>query len=233
MDTELSASDASFIGEEECDNSSYSVSAVGDVNNDGYADFLLGGNGHDGAGIDAGETYLILGEYQSDFDINVADFDWDDVSDLWYFYVLDDAGDDLWDGVFISRKYVKVDSHINPAHSITNADTLIPHYHFESGFTSTDKTNSNRLWDLLQDTASGKATRIANSDNNHGSLDYALDGVKGSANYDYWVVQGSTANTMLTDDWTDVATLSAAVGDRIAYKNGSGTILFGTCFSRF
>ncbi len=61
MDTDLSASDASFWGEDASDYSGYSVSSAGDVNGDGYDDLLVGAYGDEDGGSSAGQTYLILG----------------------------------------------------------------------------------------------------------------------------------------------------------------------------
>ncbi len=48
------------------DEAGYSVSAAGDVNNDGYADILIGAHAADPGGVsDAGETYLIFGKSES------------------------------------------------------------------------------------------------------------------------------------------------------------------------
>jgi len=77
MDTDLSASDASFIGEDSNDRSGESVSGVGDVNGDGFDDFLIGAYGdEDGGGNTAGQTYLILGKaagWSMDTDLSAAD----------------------------------------------------------------------------------------------------------------------------------------------------------------
>ena len=62
MDTDLSTADASFIGEDAEDYSGYAVSGAGDVNDDGYADFIIGAYGNDDGGDGAGQTYLILGK---------------------------------------------------------------------------------------------------------------------------------------------------------------------------
>ena len=62
MDTNLSASDASFCGEVEGDQSGFSVAGVGDVNGDGYDDILIGAHGNNDGGYSAGQTYLILGK---------------------------------------------------------------------------------------------------------------------------------------------------------------------------
>ncbi len=50
-----------FLGRNASDNAGYSVSSAGDVDNDGYADLLIGALYADGGGTDSGETYLILG----------------------------------------------------------------------------------------------------------------------------------------------------------------------------
>ena len=60
---DLANADASFIGEDVDDWSGNSVASAGDVNGDGYDDFLIGAYGNEGGGADAGQTYLILGKY--------------------------------------------------------------------------------------------------------------------------------------------------------------------------
>lgn len=62
MDVSLSNADASFIGEDASDNSGVSIDGCGDVNGDGYDDFLIGANFDEEAGANAGQTYLILGK---------------------------------------------------------------------------------------------------------------------------------------------------------------------------
>ncbi len=87
MDTDLSVADASFWGEDSNDFSGESASGVGDVNGDGYDDFVIGARGdEEGGGANAGQTYLILGQnsgWAMDTDLSVADasFIGEDASD--------------------------------------------------------------------------------------------------------------------------------------------------------
>jgi len=62
MDTNLSLANASFWGENDNDNSGKSVSGIGDVNGDGYDDFVIGADYNDAGGSDAGQTYIIFGK---------------------------------------------------------------------------------------------------------------------------------------------------------------------------
>ncbi|MFC1780345.1 integrin alpha, partial [Patescibacteria group bacterium] len=76
MDTDLSAVDASFHGEDAGDRSGRSVSGAGDVNGDGYDDFIIGAYYEDDGGSAAGQTYLILGKasgWAMDTDLSAAD----------------------------------------------------------------------------------------------------------------------------------------------------------------
>ena len=76
MDTNLSDSDASFWGENQDDLSGGSVASAGDVNGDGYDDILIGADGKDDGGNDAGQTYLILGKasgWAMDTDLSTSD----------------------------------------------------------------------------------------------------------------------------------------------------------------
>jgi hypothetical protein len=62
MDTLISASDASFIGEGTNNYAGMSVSGAGDVNGDGFDDFIIGATGNDAAHTDSGRAYLIFGK---------------------------------------------------------------------------------------------------------------------------------------------------------------------------
>ncbi|MGQ9626021.1 MAG: PKD domain-containing protein, partial [Anaerolineae bacterium] len=68
MNFNLSNADASFLGQNAGDVSGYSVAGAGDVNDDGYDDFLIGAWMNDAGGGNAGKTYLILGRQQADWD---------------------------------------------------------------------------------------------------------------------------------------------------------------------
>lgn len=63
----LSLADASFVGEAEGDESGRRVAQAGDVNGDGYDDFVIGASRSDQAGTDAGKAYLILGRAAADW----------------------------------------------------------------------------------------------------------------------------------------------------------------------
>ncbi|MBI2339566.1 MAG: FG-GAP repeat protein, partial [Deltaproteobacteria bacterium] len=58
---DLSSADAKLTGEAAYDHAGWSVSGAGDVNNDGYDDLLVGAEGEDSGGNDAGAAYLVLG----------------------------------------------------------------------------------------------------------------------------------------------------------------------------
>ena len=61
MRTPLSEVDASFLGEEESDQAGVSLTGAGDVNGDGYDDFLIGSSNSSFSGFHAGQIYLIFG----------------------------------------------------------------------------------------------------------------------------------------------------------------------------
>jgi len=74
--TDLSASSASFWGEDANDYAGDSVSSAGDVNRDGYDDFLIGASADSDAHSSAGQVYLILGKpsgWAMDRDLSTAE----------------------------------------------------------------------------------------------------------------------------------------------------------------
>jgi hypothetical protein len=62
MDTKVATADASFLGEAASDESGYSISGAGDVNGDGYDDFIIGARENDAGADRAGQAYLIFGK---------------------------------------------------------------------------------------------------------------------------------------------------------------------------
>ncbi len=76
MGTDLSTADASFWGEALADNSGTLVAGAGDVNGDGYDDFLIAAPRSDAALPDAGQVYLVLGRASNwiqDIHLSLAD----------------------------------------------------------------------------------------------------------------------------------------------------------------
>ena len=63
----LDQSDASFLGEAEGDAAGRSASGVGDIDHDGYADFVIGAPFNDEVGTDAGKAYLLRGRQAADW----------------------------------------------------------------------------------------------------------------------------------------------------------------------
>ncbi len=112
MDTDLSNADASFRGEDGGDESGFSVSGAGDVNGDGFDDFLIGAYGDDDGGDNAGQTYLILGKasgWNMDIDLSATDasFRGEDAGD-WAGRSVSGAGDvngDGYDDILIGAYY--------------------------------------------------------------------------------------------------------------------------------
>jgi hypothetical protein len=67
LDFSLSGADVSFLGESEGDQAGRRVSEAGDINHDGYADFLIGAPHNSRGGSDAGTAYLIYGRPDGDW----------------------------------------------------------------------------------------------------------------------------------------------------------------------
>ena len=101
-DRRLADSHASFWGEDAYDYAGYTVSGAGDVNGDGFDDLLIGAYVDDDSGVNAGQTYLILGKasgWAMDTDLSAADasFRGEDSSD-YSGIALSGAGDVNGDG---------------------------------------------------------------------------------------------------------------------------------------
>lgn len=70
MDYSLTNADASFRGEVRRDQAGRRVSGAGDVNHDGFADFLVGAPHNSQGGLGAGAVYLIYGRQSADWGAN-------------------------------------------------------------------------------------------------------------------------------------------------------------------
>ncbi len=72
-DTELNSAGVTFIGEAGSDDAGISVAAVGDTNNDGYDDVMVGATGvDDGGAVTSGSAYLVLGNRSGRIDLSAA-----------------------------------------------------------------------------------------------------------------------------------------------------------------
>lgn len=103
LDTPLSQASASFLGETDQDCLGWPVSEAGDVNGDGYDDFLIGAYANSEGGEHAGQTYLVLGKPTGwAMDTSVVDSDASFVGTTSWDYVgidLSSAGDVNGDGL--------------------------------------------------------------------------------------------------------------------------------------
>ena len=61
----------SFTGASALDYYGYSVSSAGDVNSDGFSDFIIGAPFNDAGGTDAGRAYIYYGSYVIDYNADV------------------------------------------------------------------------------------------------------------------------------------------------------------------
>ena len=111
MDEQLENIGPSFIGEAAKDQSGYRISNAGDVNNDGYDDFLINAKNNSEGGISTGQTYLILGKakgWTSDFNLSNADASFIGEDNYDYSGSISNAGDvnnDGYDDFLIGAYY--------------------------------------------------------------------------------------------------------------------------------
>ena len=70
---DLDDADVKMTGESSGDYSGIDVSDAGDINHDGFADFLVAASKDDTAGTDAGAIYILLGDVMSTRSIHVRD----------------------------------------------------------------------------------------------------------------------------------------------------------------
>lgn len=91
---DLSMAEVSFIGESAEDSAGWSVAGAGDVNNDGYADILIGAPFNDDGGSNAGQIYLIFGQQSATWGMRM------NLSAADASFIGEDAGD--WSGYSIA-----------------------------------------------------------------------------------------------------------------------------------
>jgi hypothetical protein len=71
-DVPLSSADATFLGDDAWDQAGLGLDGGGDVDGDGLDDLVVGAQGSDLAGPDAGQTYLVLGRMDAGWGTDVA-----------------------------------------------------------------------------------------------------------------------------------------------------------------
>jgi len=72
-DLSLVDADSKMIGEVSGDRAGGAISGAGDLDEDGFADLLIGASNYDGASGDEGAVYLVYGPATGDIDLSLAD----------------------------------------------------------------------------------------------------------------------------------------------------------------
>ncbi|MBC8263161.1 MAG: FG-GAP repeat protein [Anaerolineales bacterium] len=99
----LANADASFVGEAAYDYAGYALAGAGDVNGDGYDDFVVGAYENDEGGDRAGKVYLFLGDQDAAWgrSVSLANADASFIGEIVYSYTgrsVSGAGDVNGDG---------------------------------------------------------------------------------------------------------------------------------------
>ncbi len=94
--------DASFVGKNAYDHAGEAVAIVGDINRDGYDDFIVGAPLNDDGTVQSGKVYLFLGKaagWMQNIDIDSADASFiTNYYKAWAGYIVSAAGDVNGDG---------------------------------------------------------------------------------------------------------------------------------------
>jgi len=213
MDTDLSNADASFWGEEADDYSGKSVSGVGDVNNDGYDDFIIGAHGNSDGGNFAGQTYLILGRatgsWNMDMDLSNADasFWGEDVADYSGSSVsgVGDVNNDGYDD-FIIGAYQDDDGGSNAGQTYLILGRATGSWNMDTDLSNVDAS----FWGEDDGDNSGRAVSGAGDVNNDGYDDFIIgahvdeDGGNG-AGQTYLILGRATASWSMDMDLSNAS----------------------------